>query len=118
MPLTDSNSKRQAVADEVSLRRCRKEAAHRTYPQVGLRDARKKRDGARDLIAQGKDPALEKQREKLRAGAVAENTFTSIASEYCRKRRGDGDKAWAPAAAALGICAQSAGQLDWQDADP
>ena len=52
-----------------------------TYPQVSLRDARKKRDEARDLLAEGKDPGLEKQREKLRAGALAENTFTSIANE-------------------------------------
>tara|TARA_R110000868_G_scaffold32613_12_gene118741 strand:+ start:1234 stop:1569 length:336 start_codon:yes stop_codon:yes gene_type:complete len=64
-----------------------------SYPQVTLRDARKMRDEARDLLAEGKDPALEKQRDQLRAGALAENTFTSIANEYCRKRRRDGDKA-------------------------
>jgi len=29
------------------------------------------RDEARVLLAEGKDPALEKQREKLRAGALA-----------------------------------------------
>lgn len=71
-----------------------------TYPQVSLRDARKKRDEARDLLAEGKDPGLEKQREKLCAGALAENTFTCIANEYCRKRRRDGDRAWAPSTAA------------------
>lgn len=60
-----------------------------SYPQVTLRDARKMRDEARDLLAEGKDPALEKQRDQLRAGALAENTFTSIANEYCRKRRRD-----------------------------
>jgi len=70
-----------------------------TYPQVSLRDARKKRDEARDLIAEGKDPAIERQRDKLRASALAENTFTSIAAEYCRKRRRDGARAWAVATA-------------------
>lgn len=59
-----------------------------TYPQLSLRDARKKRGEARDLFVDGKDPSLEKQREKVRAGA-----FTSIASEYYRKRRRDGDRA-------------------------
>ena len=69
------------------------------YPQVSLRDARKMRDDARDLLAEGKDPVREKQRDKLRAAALAENTFTSIANEYCRKRRRDGDKAWAASTA-------------------
>ncbi len=94
-----------------------------TYPQVGLRDARKKRDEARDLIAEGKDPALEKQREKLRAGALAENTFTSIASEYCRKRRRDGDKAWAPATATrceylLSLLDNSIGKMPIHEIEP
>lgn len=69
------------------------------YPRLSLRDARKKRDEARDLLAEGKDPSFEKQRQKLRAEALAENTFTSIAREYCNKRRRDGDRAWAPATA-------------------
>lgn len=49
------------------------------YPRLKLKDARKLRDEARDLLAEGKDPSLEKKREKLRANALAENTFTSIA---------------------------------------
>lgn len=35
-----------------------------SYPEVSLRDARKLRDDARDVLAEGKDPVLEKQREK------------------------------------------------------
>ena len=69
------------------------------YPQVSLRDARKRRDDARDLIAVGKDPTVERRREKLRAHALGGNTFTAIAREYCDKRRRDGDRAWAPATA-------------------
>ncbi|WEK43613.1 MAG: hypothetical protein P0Y64_01920 [Candidatus Sphingomonas colombiensis] len=47
-------------------------------------------------------PSFEWQREKLRASAQAENTFTSIANEYYRKRRRDGDRASAPATAMRG----------------
>jgi hypothetical protein len=58
-----------------------------SYPEVSLRDARKLRDDAREVLAEGKDPVLEKQRERIRAEALAENTFTRIANEYCSKRR-------------------------------
>src|SRR5436309_796422 len=61
-----------------------------SYPEVSLRDARKLRDDAREVLAEGKDPVLEKQRERIRAEALAENTFTRIANEYCSKRRRDG----------------------------
>jgi integrase len=93
------------------------------YPHVSLRDARKMRDDARDLIADGKDPALERRREKLRAGALAENTFTNIANEYCRKRRRDGDRAWAPATAArceylLSLLDTSIGKMPIHEIEP
>ncbi len=70
-----------------------------TYPEVSLSDARKRRDEARELVAAGKDPSREKQRDKVRARIDAGNTFTDIATEYCAKRRRDGEKAWAPATA-------------------
>ena len=70
-----------------------------TYPEVSLSDARKRRDEARELVASGKDPSREKQRDKARARIDAGNTFTAIANEYCAKRRRDGEKAWAPATA-------------------
>ena len=70
-----------------------------TYPEIGLAEARKRRDDARELIAAGKDPSREKQREKTRARLGADNTFAAIAAEYCKKRRRDGAKAWAPATA-------------------
>ena len=93
------------------------------YPQLSLRDARKMRDDARELLAEGKDPSLEKQREKLGASALAENTFTSIANEYCRKRRRDGDRAWAPATAArceylLGLLGNSIGKMPIHEIEP
>ncbi len=70
-----------------------------SYPEISLADARKRRDDARELIAEGKDPSREKQRTKIRAKLDAENTFAAIAAEYCKKRRRDGAKAWAPATA-------------------
>lgn len=70
-----------------------------TYPEISLADARKRRDDARELLAAGKDPSREKQRGKTRARLEAENTFSAIAAEYCKKRRRDGAKAWAPATA-------------------
>lgn len=70
-----------------------------SYPDLGLSDARKRRDEARALIAQGKDPSREKQRDKLRSRLEAADTFAAIASEYCAKRKRDGQKGWAPATA-------------------
>ena len=66
-----------------------------TYPDVGLSEARKGRDDARALIAQGKDPSLEKQRQKARAHLSAENTFEAIANEYIERKSNDGAKPWA-----------------------
>jgi integrase len=70
-----------------------------TYPDISLADARKRRDDARELLATGKDPSREKQREKTRARLDADNTFAAISAEYCKKRKRDGAKAWAPATA-------------------
>ena len=70
-----------------------------TYPDVTLADARKRRDDARSLIAAGKDPSREKQRQKIRSAAQAGNTFATIAAEYCDQRKRDGHKPWAPATA-------------------
>lgn len=44
-----------------------------TYPEIGLADARKRRDEARELLATGKDPSREKQQAKLRANPVYVN---------------------------------------------
>ncbi len=70
-----------------------------TYPEISLADARKRRDDAREMMATGKDPSREKQRDKTRARLQADNTFSGISAEYCKKRRRDGAKAWAPATA-------------------
>jgi len=70
-----------------------------TCPEIGLAEARRRRDAAREALAQGKDPSREKQRKKARAKLGAENTFASLAAEFCEKRKHDGSRAWAPATA-------------------
>jgi integrase len=52
------------------------------YPDVGLGEARKRCDAARQLIALGVDPAIEKQREKQEAQERAIQTFKRVADEY------------------------------------
>jgi hypothetical protein len=69
------------------------------YPQVGLADARRRRDEARQLLLDGKDPGVEKRRAKVRAQMEASNTFSTVAAEFCEKRKRDGQKGWAPATA-------------------
>jgi integrase len=77
-----------------------KKLAIGTYPVVGLAEARRRRDQARELLAAGKDPSRERQREKLRTQVQTGNTFAAIAEEYCDKRKRDGQKAWAASTAA------------------
>lgn len=69
------------------------------YPEIGLGEARRRREEARELIALGKDPSREKQRDKVRGRIQAADTFAAICKEYCEKRRRDGVKGWAPATA-------------------
>src|SRR3546814_9616827 len=53
-----------------------------TYPEVSLSDSRRRRDEAREMIAAGKDPSREKQREKLRSKELAGDTFTLRSEEH------------------------------------
>jgi integrase len=52
------------------------------YPEVGLADARRKRDEAREKLRDGVDPGAERKRAKLVAIFNAANTFGDIATEY------------------------------------
>jgi hypothetical protein len=93
------------------------------YPQVGLAEARRRRDAARELVAAGKDPGREKQREKIRSRIQAETTFDAIAAEFCAKRRRDGQKAWAVSTATrseylLSLLKGSIGKLPITDIEP
>lgn len=66
-----------------------------TYPEITLSEARRRRDGAQELIAAGKDPSREKQRAKVRATINAENSFSAIVAEFCDKRKRE--ESWSPA---------------------
>jgi integrase len=76
-----------------------KQLAIGSYPEITLAEARKRRDAARAMRESGKDPSREKQRDKTRNRAEAENTFRAIAQEFCDKRKRDGTKGWAASTA-------------------
>lgn len=61
-----------------------------TYPEVGLREARERRDEARKLIADGKDPSTERKRAAVAATISAGNTFKFVAEEFIAKRKREG----------------------------
>ena len=93
------------------------------YPEIGLGEARRRREEARELIALGKDPSREKQRDKVRARVQAADTFAAICDEYCEKRRRDGSKGWAPATAVrseylLSLVCGSIGKLAVGEIEP
>ncbi len=56
------------------------------YPEVALKDARRKRDEARALLAEGVDPSLAKKKAKLAATINMATTFELVATEYIEAR--------------------------------
>ena len=65
------------------------------YPDVGLKEARHRRDEARELIAKGIDPSVE--RKEAKAAAIAEqrdkeNTFEIVAMDWFNTYAPDLDK--------------------------
>jgi len=58
-----------------------KTLSHGVYPRVSLVDARKKRDDALDILANGDDPAKSKRLDKLKNA----NTFELVAKEWFEK---------------------------------
>ncbi|WP_242186161.1 integrase arm-type DNA-binding domain-containing protein [Sphingomonas sp. CARO-RG-8B-R24-01] len=60
------------------------------YPEVGLAEARRKRDEARAKVRDGVDPLAERKREKLVALYNAANTFGDVAKEYIDKMVAEG----------------------------
>ena len=53
-----------------------------SYPIISLAEARTKRDDAKRLVADGKDPSVEKQLQQIDAEAKARMTFKEVADEY------------------------------------
>lgn len=56
------------------------------YPDIGLKQARERRDAARKLLANGVDPGTARKAEKASRVAQAENTFEAIAREWMATR--------------------------------
>lgn len=59
------------------------------YPDVSLKEARKRRDDARQKLAMGLDPGVEKKREAEAAAVSASNTFRAVGEEYLAKMERD-----------------------------
>lgn len=60
------------------------------YPEVSLIEARKRRDAARALLAEGTDPVVQKHIEKLNREIATRNTFGAIADEFLEKMKREG----------------------------
>ena len=56
------------------------------YPDVSLKDARKKRQAARELIAADKDPAEVRDENRLLSNEANANTFEKYAREWHNTR--------------------------------
>ena len=57
------------------------------YPDISLKKARMKRVDAKELIQEGKDPSLEKKKEKAMAVENNANTFEVVAREWYDNRK-------------------------------
>jgi integrase len=55
------------------------------YPDVGLKEARDRRDEARKLLADGVDPSQNRKAQKAARADLAANTFEVIAREWLQK---------------------------------
>ena len=67
-----------------------KKLALGAYPDVGLKDARAKRDDARRLLDAGTDPGYAKKEARVAARIAAANTFAAVAEEYIAKTEAEG----------------------------
>lgn len=60
------------------------------YPDVGLAEARRRRDDARRMLEAGSDPLAERKHDKLVAAFKAANSFGDVAKEYIDKMVAEG----------------------------
>jgi integrase len=61
-----------------------------SFPEIGLKEARDRREEVRSLVAQGIDPAEKKRTEKQAKLLSAANTFKGVAEEFIAKRAREG----------------------------
>ncbi|MDE2363443.1 MAG: integrase arm-type DNA-binding domain-containing protein [Hyphomicrobiales bacterium] len=67
-----------------------KKLAIGVWPAVSLKDARKRREDTKALLASGVDPGQQKKANKAREALERENTFDAIAAELIDKKRREG----------------------------
>jgi integrase len=58
-----------------------------TYPATSLAKAREGRERAKQLLAEGMDPAVARRRERIASKVAADATFKTVAVEYLNNRR-------------------------------
>ena len=63
------------------------------YPDVSLKEARRRRDEAREILAMGRDPAEAKKQASLMAELNTANTFELVGNEYLEKAAREGREA-------------------------
>ena len=59
------------------------------HPEIGLKDAREKRDQARKLICNGVDPSDVKRTQKAIKDEATENSFKAVALEWFSRKMTD-----------------------------
>lgn len=59
------------------------------YPDVSLKEARRRRDEARTLLANGVDPGMERKRARAESDERRKHTFAAVAEEYLLKMAKD-----------------------------
>ena len=67
-----------------------KKLALGSYPEVGLKDARARRDAARQSAQAGCDPSVAKREDRIAKRIAADNTFSGIADEFIDKLEAEG----------------------------
>ena len=70
-----------------------KKLALGSYPELGLKLARARRDEARQSAQAGSDPSLAKRETRIAKRLAAANTFAGIAKEYVAKLEAEGKAA-------------------------
>ena len=58
------------------------------YPAITLRDARTRRDEARNLVAKGIDPRVHRRQERAAAAAATANTFEAVTVQNLHEAAG------------------------------
>lgn len=53
-----------------------------TYPEIGLKEARTRRDDARSLVAQGINPLRQREKDRRSATEAEENTFEAVYEKW------------------------------------